>query len=1038
MSPSKTLLTLLLALPSARAADVTWNGSLSNDWANPANWTGGTPSATNRPVFAALGAGNLVTVLTAATAVDGILFNNNAPGNVTVTAAKTAQLTIGNGETVTVTAGDHVLLGTGTTTGTGGQAITLGGTSTWDIATGASLTNQARTTKIGGTSDFNKTGGGLLVIDANNGASGGTQARWNAQAGTLRFVAQVGATDALGNSSNPINVSTGATVEMINGASTQRGVVTLNGMGVGGQGAYLLSSGTGPSHSNLTDVAGKTILASDAAIGVASGATLTMTRPIEETGGVRSLTKVGAGTLAIANANTYTGSTLVNAGTLAMSAGGTLASPTVTVATGATFDVLAVAPFTLPSGLALGGTGTVTGTTINNTGARIQPGGASTVGNLTFQNDLELAGSGSVEFDFAGPASADKVIVTGNLSTTGTTPIVTASQPPGGLTTGASYTLLDVQGSLTGSLANFTLVNKTRSVLALSTVGNDLVLNVTTGVAPQSLVWSGGLGGNTWDVNTTANWNTGAQKFFLQDAVSFTDAGAANNVVNLTESLAPSSLTVNSTAHYQFTGVGGLTGATGLVKSGTGDLTLATTNTYTGPTTLNAGKLILGVAGALPGGEGKGNLTLGGGTLDLAGFSITANNLSGAGAINNTGAAATLTLRQTTDTTFSGLISNTGSPLSLVYASPARLTLSGANNTYSGPTNIGLSGAGTRIGTLRAAATQALGTSIVTIGPGGNDATATLELAGGISLNNDIQLSARTNPDTAILNVSGNNTLSTTITLRSGGAFWKFQSDAGKLTLAGTPAVTCLNAGSRALVLAGAADIEVSGVIENGITGSIVRVQKEGTGTATLSGLNIYTGSTTVTAGTLVITNNNVLDDAAALVLPSNSSLNLTHPGTELVGSLVVGGVTYPDGTYTFGTGRIQVGAGGSLYQSWAFANGLTPGLDDGPNQDPENDGLPNLLEYATGAANHPLVEDVNPVTATTVLNASSQRVLRLDFPRVNDPSLTYVVQATNDLAVAFTDAATYPAASAPVQHEDTVALTSGVRRFLRLEVRQN
>ena len=127
-----------------------------------------------------------------------------------------------------------------------------------------------------------------------------------------------------------------------------------------------------------------------------------------------------------------------------------------------------------------------------------------------------------------------------------------------------------------------------------------------------------------------------------------------------------------------------------------------------------------------------------------------------------------------------------------------------------------------------------------------------------------------------------------------------------------------------------------------------------------------------------------------------------------------------------------------SPYQSWAATNSLTVGVNDGATQDPDNDGLTNLLEYATGAANNPLAPTANPVTTQVITNVSSNKVLRLEFPRVNDPSLSYVVQATSDLATAFTDVTTYPAATTPVQHEDTVALTAGIRRFLRLEIRQN
>jgi hypothetical protein len=127
----------------------------------------------------------------------------------------------------------------------------------------------------------------------------------------------------------------------------------------------------------------------------------------------------------------------------------------------------------------------------------------------------------------------------------------------------------------------------------------------------------------------------------------------------------------------------------------------------------------------------------------------------------------------------------------------------------------------------------------------------------------------------------------------------------------------------------------------------------------------------------------------------------------------------------------------GSLYQSWATANSLTSGLNDGPTQDPENDGLVNLLEYALGGTN-PLLASVSTVTTSIVTNGLSQQVIRLSFPRVNDPAISYVVQASDTLTGGFVDVVTYPAAATPVQHDDTVPLTTGTRRFLRVDVRQN
>jgi hypothetical protein len=170
----------------------------------------------------------------------------------------------------------------------------------------------------------------------------------------------------------------------------------------------------------------------------------------------------------------------------------------------------------------------------------------------------------------------------------------------------------------------------------------------------------------------------------------------------------------------------------------------------------------------------------------------------------------------------------------------------------------------------------------------------------------------------------------------------------------------------------------------------------------------------------------------------------------------VVTGTTYTDNTVVSGTtyfyvvsavgavespdsAQVSVTASqGSAFQSWALTNGLTSGVNDGPTQDPDNDGLANLLEYATGATNNPLAATANPLTTSIITNGSSQKVLRLSFPRVNDPALSYVVQASDTLTGGFTDVQTYPADATPVQHDDTVPLTSGVRRFLRLEVRQN
>jgi autotransporter-associated beta strand protein len=74
------------------------------------------------------------------------------------------------------------------------------------------------------------------------------------------------------------------------------------------------------------------------------------------------LTKNGAGTLTLAGANTFTGTTTINAGALVLGSGGSIAnSRNIAVAGGAGFDVSAIPGFTIGAAQTLSGSGTITG-----------------------------------------------------------------------------------------------------------------------------------------------------------------------------------------------------------------------------------------------------------------------------------------------------------------------------------------------------------------------------------------------------------------------------------------------------------------------------------------------------------------------------------------------------------------------------------------------------------------------------------------------------------------------------------------------------
>src|SRR5262245_19036813 len=100
----------------------------------------------------------------------------------------------------------------------------------------------------------------------------------------------------------------------------------------------------------------------------------------------------------------------------------------------------------------------------------------------------------------------------------------------------------------------------------------------------------------------------------------------------------------------------GATGG-GLIKIGTGTLTLSGANTYTGPTAVNAGTLQAGAVNAFS--SASAFTVASGAILDLAGFDQTVGSLAGAG--NVTLGSATLTTNgDGSDTTFSGTISGSG------------------------------------------------------------------------------------------------------------------------------------------------------------------------------------------------------------------------------------------------------------------------------------------------------------------------------------------------------------------------------------------
>lgn len=269
----------------------------------------------------------------------------------------------------------------------------------------------------------------------------------------------------------------------------------------------------------------------------------------------------------------------------------------------------------------------------------------------------------------------------------------------------------------------------------------------------------------------------------------------------------------------------------GLTVKGTGSLTLTGRNTYNGITNITAGSTL-----NIDNGEGN-NATLGtgdvtdNGTLNFnhavsyAAYNVD-NTIGGSGALTSFG---------------SGTVNLT------------------AANSYTGGTTIGTTtGSG---GNLQIRTSSALGTGTVAILPTGQ-LTGALQLTNNITVPNAINLTSRDDPagifnNAQIQNFSGNNTLSGNITITtSGGAGATIVSGSGgTLTLSGNLANTSGSSYARPFYLYGAGNGLITGNISNaGNTSSTnnLSIDKEGSGTWTLSGTNTYGGGTTITGGTLV------------------------------------------------------------------------------------------------------------------------------------------------------------------------------------------
>lgn len=449
--------------------------------------------------------------------------------------------------------------------------------------------------------------------------------------------------------------------------------------------------------------------------------------------------------------------------------------------------------------------------------------------------------------------------------------------------------------------------------------------------------------GNSW--SAAASWTVTPANPAINptEAPSFVSATrfgadglAANQSINLNGDQGSSGMSFTSPVLFSFLGGN----ADHLLEIGTGGILMSDT----------AGGALFGSATAgqkvdllLSGNQTWSNLSAGAAT-------ITAKNGVDLG-------ASTLTVTGTGGTTLEGAVIGTGK---LAKSGAGKLTL-GGDSSFSGGTTVNNSG-----GTLAITSGTALGTGTVAI-PKGGTSTGMLELSNDIVVANNFTFASATgfggNGTAHIRNVSGNNTLTGTLTLTAtGGNGINLESVAGLLTVTNTVAST-VNDSSRTLNITGTGDGLISGnITDNGA--NRVSLTKAGTGTWTLSGTNTYSNTTTVSAGKLVLSGNARIADNGAVNVAAGATLQLDFVGQDTITAITLGGVlqgpgvfnaSHPSGLIT-GTGSLVI-PDPDPFTPWINTFTFEAGADKTKAGDPDHDGLSNVEEFGL---------DGNPASAAS------------------------------------------------------------------------
>jgi autotransporter-associated beta strand protein len=627
---------------------------------------------------------------------------------------------------------------------------------------------------------------------------------------------------------------------------------------------------------------------------------VTLSGIINTAGGSKdySITKTGTSTFTLSGANAYRGTTDISAGVLNIqnaTALGTTASGT-TVASGAALQI--------QNNIAVGTEAlTLNGSGIANDGAfRNISGNNSFAGAVTFSSASTIS-SDSGTLTLSGNVNNGGFLFTE--SGAGNVTITSVISGAGGLTKNGAGTLT-LSGAASNTYTGATTVNQ--GTLVLAKPGSVLSPAITIGGAGFTATVQLGAALQIYGANTTINAQGQLNLNNFNEYIGTLTLSGGGGVVTGTGILylggtgvtsSASSVTSTLAGNYSLytnqifsiasgTAPGGVdvlvsgpiaefTAGSTVTKTGAGTLVLSGANSWTGLTTISAGVLNIQNASAL-GTTAAGTTVSSGAALQIQGNIAVGNE---ALALNGGGISSDGALRN----------------------------ISG-NNSYAGGITLGSAS------TINSdAGTLTLSGGIVN---GGFDLT----LGGASNISESGVISgtgAMTKSDSGTLTLSGINTYSGGSTINGGTVIVSASSglgaSGGSATInAATLDIAASFTSARNFVLGNSASTVLVDptftFTANGVFSGTGTLNKTGTGTMVLGGINTYTGDTNVSAGTLQISANDRIANSSNLNVSGGTfdlqSFNDTVGAVTLSSGTISGTGTLTGSSYTLQSGTVS------------------------------------------------------------------------------------------------------------------------------------